>query len=426
MNLFIVFATGLVVLALVLLLPPLLRRTGSAGALDRDAYNVAIARDRLGELKAEHEAGRLSLSEFDHAQAELERSLAADLAGDSADAREPGGAAADSGGMAVAALVAAAIAIGSAGLYLHLGAPGGIGVSGPGEPVPAIADAGRTRPLGPDGKPLPPVEEMVENLARKMEAEPDNADGWTLLGRSYAMLNRWTEAAEAWRRAHELVPEEPDVLLGYAESLGMAQGGELTGNPEALIDQALASNPEHPKGLWFGGLAAYERQDWNKAARRFRALWPMVRTESETADRLKDMIVEVERKGGIQGEPLESAGVPTVAAAGIEVEVRLDPELKAQVGPEDAVFVFARALQGPPMPLAAVRAQVKDLPLRVHLDDESAMMPQMKLSNFEQVLVGARISKAGTAIAQSGDLFGEVSPVRAGERVVVTMDRRKP
>ena len=424
MNLFIVFATGLVVLALVLLLPPLLRRTASAAALDRNAYNVAIARDRLEELKAEREAGRLSASEFDHAKTELERSLAADLATDSADAQEPGNAA-GSGGMVAAVLAAAGIVVGSAGLYLYLGAPEGIGVSGPGAPAPAIAEAGQARPVGPDGKPLPPVEEMLESLARKMEADPDNIDGWTLLGRSYAMLNRWTEAAEAWRRAHALVPENVDVLLGYAESLGMAQGGNLTGKPETLIDRALALNPEHPQGLWFGGLAAYEREDWDKAARRFRALWPLVQTEPEAADRLKDMIVEVERRGGIRGEPLEPT-VAAVAVAGIEVEVRLDPEWASQAGPEDTVFVFARALQGPPMPLAAVRARVKELPLRIRLDDESAMMPQMKLSNFEQVLVGARISKAGTAIAQSGDLFGEVSPVRAGQRVVVTIDRRKP
>ena len=422
MSLFIVFATLLVVLALALLLPPLLRRPSSTEEPDRDAYNIAIARDRLKELKAERAAGRLSDAEFERGKAELERNLAADLA----DAHEREGAAVASGGMTAAVLVVGLVLVGSAGLYLYLGAPQGIDVRGPGASAPAIAE---TRPMGLDGKPLPPVAEMLENLAERMEANPDDLDGWALLGRSYAMLGRWTEAAEAWRRAHALASDSPNILIQYAEALGMAQDGRLAGRPEALVEQALAINPEHPQGLWFSGLAASERQDWAMASRRFRALWPMTRDEPEAAAQLKGMIEDAERRAGIQGAPLEQAAAPSTeidGGAGIDVEVRLDPALQAQVRPEYAVFVFARALQGPPMPLAAVRAQVKDLPLRVRLDDDSAMMPQMKLSNFEQVLVGARVSKAGTAIAQSGDWFGEVSPVRVGAQVVVTIDRRKP
>ena len=198
MGLFVLFAATLLALALVFLLPPLFssRRNGDAAEVDRDAHNVAIARDRLKELKVELASGKMDKTEFAQAKLELERTLAMDLADEESAPAD----AADSGNKAVIVLVAVVVLAMSVGLYGYLGSPQGIGVIGPGKPAPAIT-AADNQPLGPDGEPLPGMDVLVENLAEKLEQEPDNPDGWRMLARGYAMMGRWTEAAEAWRQA---------------------------------------------------------------------------------------------------------------------------------------------------------------------------------------------------------------------------------
>jgi cytochrome c-type biogenesis protein CcmH len=107
---------------------------------------------------------------------------------------------------------------------------------------------------------------------------------------------------------------------------------------------------------------------------------------------------------------------PSASAAGVAGTISLDPALTGRVSPDDTVYVFARAAEGPRMPLAIIRKQVKDLPLTFSLDDSMAMNPNMKLSNFSEVVVGARISKTGNAMPQSGDLKGSSSVIKLGSR----------
>jgi cytochrome c-type biogenesis protein CcmH len=238
------------------------------------------------------------------------------------------------------------------------------------------------------------------------------------------------KAIAAYERAKTLAPDEPTVLLGLAEALARGSG-QLTGEPEQLIDSVLELQPNNGNGLFMKGLALFQRDDVAGALQRWQQVKAMLAPGSEDAAAIQQYIAEAQQRLGL---PTQAASAPTVAAAAVDstpapaaadggksvrVQVQLDPELQGRFSPDDTLFVFARATAGPPMPLAVQRLTAADLPVSLTLDDSMAMMPQMRLSNFDQVVIGARISKSGNAIPQSGDLQGEVQPVTPGQEATV-------
>jgi cytochrome c-type biogenesis protein CcmH len=258
------------------------------------------------------------------------------------------------------------------------------------------------------------VDEMLTQLAARMEKEPDNLDGWVLLGRSYAALGRYPEAAAALRRAVALRGTDPDLLADYADVLAMANDQRLEGEPLQAIEKALAIAPEHGKALALAGTAAYERGDFAGAVQRWERLLKSVPPDSEGARAIQASIDEARVRGGL---PAPSASTPSTKAevvgriAGV---VSLSPDLAAKAAPDDTLFVYARAAQGPPMPLAIQKLKVRDLPATFTLDDSMSMAPGMTLSRYPQVVVQARVSKSGEAAPKSGDLEGSLGPVAVG------------
>jgi cytochrome c-type biogenesis protein CcmH len=201
----------------------------------------------------------------------------------------------------------------------------------------------------------------------------------------------------------------------------MAHGQSLQGEPEQLVARALEIDPKNLKALALAGTAAYERKEYAKAADIWARMLPLVPEGSEDAQAIGQNVNEARQLAGI-GEP---GGKPekAVVAAGVRGTVRLSPAVKAQVKPDDVVFVFARAAEGPPMPLAVVRGKAADLPLQFSLDDSMAMAQGLKISAFPKVVVGARISKSGTATPQPGDLQGASAAVaNDASGVTVTID----
>ena len=272
------------------------------------------------------------------------------------------------------------------------------------------------------------MEEMVERLADRLQQEPGNLEGWVMLGRSYFIMQRYREAAQAYSHAMALSGEEnPDLLADYAESLAMAHGNTMAGAPAKLLERALAADPAHPKALWYGGLAAYEVRDYALATDRWQKLMQLLPPDSDNARQLQEYLAKAQ--AGLGGEAVVTAAEPVAepaapaaaepvtaaTVAALQVEVSLDEAMAGKVAPGDTLFIFARAANGPRMPLAIVRKTVADLPLTVRLDDSMAMTPAMKLSSFPQVVVGARISKSGTAMPQAGDVQGFSEPVSPDE-----------
>ena len=319
------------------------------------------------------------------------------------------------------------------------------------------------------------LEELVQQLEQRLEQEPANIDGWMMLSRTYLAMGRLNAGAKAMERAYALAPNEVELKIAYAEVLGLTDPNKsLLGRPAELIAEALELDPTNTNARWFSGLVAFQRGQYQAARTTWQSILDTLDPESEEAGNLRQMMDEAQRRAGVPAETAsvtpseagetttsdtETAAPATLPAAAVNIEaetpsdttttetsaditetvaaapqssltvaVSLDPHFSDRVSPEDTVFVFARAVQGPPMPLAVQRLQVKDLPATVTLDDSQAMNPALRLSAFEQVRVGARVSKSGQATPQPGDLFGESEPVQRDTEtdVRIRIDQVRP
>ena len=267
----------------------------------------------------------------------------------------------------------------------------------------------------------------------RLQQQPDDLKGWVMLARSYAIMKRYSEAEAAYANVLRLGGENADLLTDYADTMVMADGGAFNDESAALLLRALELEPDNLKALWLAGHWKNQSGEHQEAIDYWQRAAAKLPPGSKDIAVITSQINELQAKLGIQTEPAPTPA-PTVATAGtgqsasLTVQVTLDPNVAAATSPEDTVFIFARAAQGPRMPLAIVRTQVKDLPATVTLDDSMAMTPQMVLSNFDQVTVGARVSKSGGAMPVSGDLQGIVTPVdsQTSEPVQVTIDSKVP
>lgn len=402
MILFIIAAVLLLGAALLFIVPPLLKRDAADGSVQRKELNISVYRDQLAEMERDLQNDVLTPEQYQQGRLELERRLLDDVA----EAPETGADPAPPRAARASALtLAALIPLLAVGGYLLLGAPW------------LLSSSPATRAAGGEGDMAHQINQMVTRLEQRLASEPNNAEGWAMLGRSYLVLERFDEARAALQKAVALNLQTPDLLVDYADALAMANGQSLEGRPLELINQALALDPNNHKGLWLAGTAAYERADYRAALDHWRRLYALVPKDSDAARAMEGNIAEVE---GLLGIAPGTAALPSApAAAAVKGTVRLDQSLRGRVQDSDTVFVFAQAPSGPRMPLAVLRAQVKDLPLQYALDDSMAMDPAMNLSRFPEVVVVARVSKGGSAMPQSGDLQGSSAVVRTSAAAAV-------
>lgn len=287
-------------------------------------------------------------------------------------------------------------------------------------------------------------EAMAARLAERLQREPDDAEGWAMLGRSYAVLGRPAQSLAAFQRVVALRPDDAQALADLADAMGSAQDRRLTGEPERLVARALQQDPDNVKALALAGTIAFDRGDKALAAQHWARALKQVEPGSAIAQRLQGALADAQGTGAA-GRPAEaSAGSttataaavapasPAAAASSVQARITLAPTLAGRAGPEATVFIFARAVPADGevspagaarAPLAILRRQVKELPLEVTLDDSLAMSPALRLSGARQVVVGARISLGGEALPRPGDLQGLSAPVAVGARgVVVSID----
>lgn len=408
MTTFLLISAALVAAALLRLAPVALSRH-KAQSEDTREYNVRIARERLAELEKEHRKGELSDEEFAQARQDLEIALAQDL---SASAGH--GAAASNASpltlMLLALLVPAVVVV----VYLKIGSPQHLDVAGPGLPTAAPADK------------LPPIDELAAELERRLQAEPQNPQGWFLLGRTFMKMADYDGAVRAYRRLTELMPGNTTARLSLVDALAMQNGGKVPDEGVELLQQVLQAEPDAVTALWLAGSAAADRGQARQALDYWQRAYPLLGDQPQMQQELRGMIERLAANTGMAAQLPEPAATDT--APGLQVTVALAPELVDQAAPDTTLFVYAKAKQGPPMPLAVARLQVADLPTTVTLNDSMAMMPQMKLSGFERVLVGARISESGQAIPQSGDLQAteQETATDNDETLELLIDHRRP
>lgn len=404
MTWFIVMAGLLAAAALAFLLTPLLWTKGAgSSAVSRRDSNIAVYRDQLAELERDLRDGALADDQLRSAKKELERRLLDDAAASELETvRRPS--------RLAAVVLGVSVPLFAALLYFLLGNFDALG-----------GRAGEGHAVSADQ-----VEAIVSKLAARLEREPDNVEGWALLGRSLAVMGKYPDAARAYAAAVKRSPDDAQLLADYADVLAVSQGRKLEGEPEALVKRALAIDPRNLKALALAGTVAFERREFDGAIEYWQQMLPLAPPESELAQSVRSSIADAEAQGGKRRATAASGadrGAATVKA--LSGVVTLAPALAARVGPDDTVFVFARSgdPKGPRMPLALLRRSARDLPIKFTLDDSTAMNPAVPLSSAAKLVVVARVSRSGSASRQAGDLEGVSRTVKLGaHQISVVID----
>lgn len=381
---------GLLALALAILLIPLVRGSHLQQGDQRRQQNIQIAREKKQLLDAQLEQAEIDQSVYDGAYLDLQASLALEL-----EPRETGSE--KSSGIWMAMVVLLAIPLASVTLYFAFGEYRVI-------EDPMLAQAASAQPVAPQMN----LEEMLTAIKGKLRENPDDPSGWYALGRTFMAKQQYDHAVTAFQRAYDLLGDKPGILFSLADALAMQNKGNLLGEPEQLVLRGLELAPRYPNGLWLAGLAAEQRQDYKSAHRYWTLLLPLITDNPGSVREVKNMIAMLE-----QLDP--NIAKPAIATAQITIALDISPELNAQAKPEQAVFVYAKAMQGPPMPLAVKKLRLADLPISITLSDDDAMLPSMKLSSFKQVILGARVSISGNPVAQTGDFYTEIEGVDSSD-----------
>jgi cytochrome c-type biogenesis protein CcmH len=285
--------------------------------------------------------------------------------------------------------------------------------------------------IAQNGQMAPEHIAMINALSARLEQNPNDGKGWVMLARSYAVLGRYNESVTAYEKATRLIQNNAALLVDYADVLAMANGRNLQGKPQELIQSALKLDPNNSKGLLLIGKAAYQAGAFAIAAGYWEKLLKTLPPDSPLAKQISKNIAQAheQESANTQMQPSPAPGETQASANNAQISgvVRLNPALSNKAAPTETVFVFAKALSGPPMPIAVIRTQVKNLPYRFVLNDSMAMTPTIKLSNFQEVALIAKVSKSGSATPQSGDLKGEVEPVKIGtSNVQLIIDKIVP
>lgn len=363
---------------------------------------VSIYQNRLQLAQQQFDNGELDALEYEQAKQELSNALALELQNPAPVKSKP--APAIKPGKSGAWTLGIALPLLAVSLYLLLGRPA------------ALDPAAETAQLS--------IPEMVARLERRLKSNPEDVQGWRMLARSYSVLENYAAARDAYGEIYKREPGNVLAILDYAEATARASGNDIVGRPAELIDEALQHDPAHPRGLILKGVALFQQDDPAGAVRMWQTVIAQPEVDQETRTVVQGLIDQARQLAGASAPPETVAPAPAAAArssAAVTVELSLAPQFAAAVSPEDTVFVFAQAATGPKMPLAVARRRVGELPLKLVLDDSSAMTQGMNLSAFNQVIVSARVSKSGNATAASGDLQGKSAVLDPAKKPSITL-----
>ena len=406
MILFWIICALLLAVALLFVVLPLWRSTGKGNQVRRDAINLEIFRDQIAEMDADLRNDLLAPELYEQGKDELQARLLEEVTPPEGSGNLP----LRNPHKTMAIGLAILLSFATMGLYWKTGNWDAL-----------LPQAGHH---SAEGFGTVSSEAALKELEGKLVKNPQDADSLLVLARSYTELERYTDAARIYNKLTQLVPNEAQLWAEFADVLAMANGQSLSGHPTLLLEKALKLDPDNPKALALAGSAAMGRGDYPAAIRHWERVLKLISNDSEDAKMLANGIQQARDfiAQGKSGKPVAAQRTPVVeekklAAAGSERitgMVTLSAALAGKAKPNDTLFVLARAVKGPKVPLAVIRVQVKDLPLQFTLDDSMAMSPQTRLSNFDKVVVVARVSKSGDAMPQPGDLQGESAIIKPG------------
>lgn len=396
MSAFIFIAGLITIVTLGLLTLPLLRVKTSV-SYERQTQNIHFAKERLSELEAQLANAEISDTDYEALKTEIENNLADDI--DLEQQNQPLPSEEQTNNKALIAVLCLILPLLAVGIYTQLGTP---------QVFKSGASNGNVV-----GQPDPQkVEQMLASVEQRLATNPNDPQGWTILSRSYLSLGRYQEAKRSLLKLIEVGGESANVYAQLADTSSLITGGTINDEAKTYVTKALALDSKQPQALWLAGLHAAQNGLNEQAGGYWNTLLPLLGHAPEQQQELKTIIQQTLSSGTISVPQVatqssdtdeQSEPINLNVDVNLRVSVKIAPELSNKIKPSDTVFVFARGQNGPPPPLAVKRLSVADLPAEITLNDTDAMVPQFKLSLFEDVQVVARVSKTGHPTAQAGD-----------------------
>ncbi|MDG1250058.1 MAG: c-type cytochrome biogenesis protein CcmI [Gammaproteobacteria bacterium] len=382
MTLFWLAAAAITLIGLGFIILPLIRQTASA-QISRMQVNKALYESKLEELQADLEQGLLDPSEYQQSEQELQRSLLSDVT-----VSQRSSVTQQRSNLSMVILLTIALPLSAILLYQQFTS------------YVANDEYNEQQKLAQQAQ---TIQQSIVDLEQRLQDQPDDLDGWKILGQSYVVMQQFDKAVEAYSQAAALSDySDPDLLVLLAETSSFANDGVFGTIENALLEQALAVNPRHERALWYAGYAAYSVDDYQTAVVHWQTLLSLVPADrNDVRDSLNKFVDDAREKAGLEVAPKEQAVLPRI----LDVQVSVTQGLAKNYQASDTVFIYARAKNGPKMPLSLVRVPLSALPIKVELTEATSMLPNMNLRSFEQIEVLARISPSGQAISQAGDLI---------------------
>jgi cytochrome c-type biogenesis protein CcmH len=406
---FVALTLLMVVAVLGVLVWSLWRPPVQAAADAHEQANAQVYRDQSADLAREHALGHLNDAEYAQAQEELKLRLRDDWVSGPVQAH---GGVTHRPRKTVLALCLM-LPVCAVLLYGAWGSPMGLDPSALARSAP---DEGPNATVTPEK-----IAQMVGQLERRLQDEPNNVDAWVMLARLQRSQEKFPASEKSFAKALTLTPDD-DLAVERAEVVAQVQGGDFSGEPWAVINRILKANPNQNNALLLAGSASFSEGRFAQAIQYWERVRASLPPQSEDINALDSALAQARERlapgrasaqsapsGGISAQP---ASPPSVSNARIAGRVSLAPELVTQTSPSDTVFIYATPAQGGRMPLAIVRTTVAALPFDFVLDDSQAMGPQSKLSSASEVVLKARISKTGQAMAQPGELGVSLGPIK--------------
>ena len=299
-------------------------------------------------------------------------------------------------------VIALIVPLGTAGVYQLIGTPSAI------DNVPTQAQAGMD------------IHKALDELRAHLVAAPKDAQGWLLLAQAETEMQQPDQTRDAYDHVLQLTPNDTNAMVGWAEADAASRTDHhIEGRARDLLLQAVKLAPDNQRGLWLLGISDFQQGQYADAAATWRVLQPQLQPGSTVAQAVAQQIALADARVNGKSDPAEQSA--NAQGPALQVNVSLAPALKTKLAAGDTLFVYARAENGPPMPLAVARLDASKLPTTVTLTDAMSMVPTMKLSSTPHVFVGARISHSGQAIAQAGDLEGNAGVVAVDSKTPISI-----
>jgi cytochrome c-type biogenesis protein CcmH len=377
--LFWIIIAVLVLVAIALLALPLLKNT-PLERVDAAQRNVAILRQQLAELQQQLDEGVLSAAQYDAQYQELLLDLNDELDADTIASPATGN------GRWMIPVVAVFVPLLSLVLYVQLADPQAL------EKAEAQQQTEKN---------MADVRGMIPQIIERLKQRPDDVQGWVMLGKSYSFIQDYPQAAQVFAKLDQIAPDQPEILLLYAEALAMSRNGQLAGEPSELAFKAVQLAPDNKDALWMTAIAKLEAEEQPQALAYLQKLKSLLPADAEALPQIQQMIAQISATAtAASGQTLPADAVS------IKVKVSVDSAVRNKTRPEQILFVYAQAVEGPKMPLVITRKRVAHLPVSVELNDSMAIQPNLHLASYKKLRIVARISKTGDATSQKGDLIG--------------------